>query len=76
MNIGALTGRLRLWGTANPRYWAHLDLLRPRKKVAFILDTGHVVCPFLTPDDPDTFESALISHCDVSVERGGRSIVI
>jgi hypothetical protein len=71
-----LTGRARLWGTANPRYWANLDPQRPRKQVGFILDTGHAVCPFLTPDDPATFESSLTAHCDVAVERGGRSVII
>jgi hypothetical protein len=71
-----LTGRARLWGTANLRYWASFDPQRPRKKVAFILDTGRAVRPFLTPDDPDAFESALTAHCDVTVERRGRSIII
>jgi hypothetical protein len=76
VNVGALTGRARLWGTANPRYWANLDPQRPRKKVAFILDTGRAVRPFLTPDDPDAFEAAVTAHCGVTVERGGRSVVI
>jgi hypothetical protein len=76
VNIGALTGRARLWGTANPRYWANLDPQRPRKQTGFILDTGRAVRPFLTPDDPDAFEVALTAHCGVTVERGGRSVVI
>lgn len=76
VNMGALTGRARLWGTANPRYWANLDPQRPRKSVGFIIDTGHVVCPFLTPDDPDAFESALAAHFDIAVERSGRSVII
>ncbi|MGA2454993.1 MAG: hypothetical protein ABSG93_15885 [Solirubrobacteraceae bacterium] len=76
VNTGMLTGRARLWGTANPRYWANLDLQRPRKKVGFILDTGHRVRPFLTPDDPNAFEAALTAHRDIAVEQGGRGVVI
>jgi hypothetical protein len=75
VGIGALTGRGRIWGTANPRYWANLDPKRSRKKVGFILDLGRAVRPFITPDDPDAFESALRAN-DVDVERRGRGVVI
>jgi hypothetical protein len=54
--IGALTGKWRIWGTANPRYWASLDPGRPRKDRALILDVGASVQPFITPDDPDAVE--------------------
>ena len=47
------TGSWRLWGTANPRYWFHLDLSRPRKKSGLILDLGQPVRPVITPDDPE-----------------------
>lgn len=57
--IGATTGRGRIWGTANPRYWASLDPGRPRKKEALILDLGRAVCPFITPDDPGAVESVI-----------------
>src|SRR4051794_18690162 len=76
VNMGGLTGRARIWGTANPGYWAHLDLQRPRKRVAFILDLGRAVRPFLTPDDPRAFEAALAAHCDAPIERGGRSVIV
>jgi hypothetical protein len=76
VNMGALTGRARIWGTGNPRYWANFDPKRPRKRVGFVLDVGRTVRPFLTPDDPDAFEAALSKHSDVAIERGGRSIVI
>jgi hypothetical protein len=59
VDIGALTGKARIWGTANPRYWASLDPGRLRKKTALILDLGRRVQPFLTPDDPDRFEAAV-----------------
>lgn len=74
--MGVVTGRARLWGSANPRYWASLDPKRPSKKVAFIVDSGHAVKAFVTPDDPDAFESALSSHANVEIERGSRGVII
>jgi hypothetical protein len=59
VDMGLATGRARVWGTANPRYWASLDTARPSKKVAFIVDVGKHVSPYVTPDDPDAFEAAL-----------------
>lgn len=69
--LGALRGRARIWGTANPRYWAGLDPKRPRKSAAFVLDLGGSVQPFLTPDDPDAMAAALLSHAPInSIEDG------
>jgi len=59
VKIGALTGRGRIWGTANPRYWANLDLARPKKTVGLILDLGRFVKPFITPQHVDEVESIL-----------------
>jgi hypothetical protein len=59
VEVGALRGRWRMWGTANPRYWANLDPGRPRKKVGFVIDLGRGVSPFVTPDDPARFEAAV-----------------
>jgi len=56
---GAWTGRWRLWGTGNPRYWANLDISRRKKRVGFVVDLGRLVSPIVTPDDPDAFESAV-----------------
>lgn len=56
---GLWSGRWRIWGTGNPRYWANLDLRRPRKRVGFVIDVGRAVSPVVTPDDPDLFESVL-----------------
>jgi len=60
--IGALRGRARIWGTANPRYWAHLDPRRPSKERALILNVGGRVQPFITPDDPDAVEQVIREH--------------
>jgi hypothetical protein len=71
VDVGALTGKGRIWGTANPRYWASLDPRRPRKKVALILDLGRRVRPFVTPDDPDAFEAAIREHTDLGPTEAG-----
>jgi hypothetical protein len=59
VDLSAARGRGRIWGTANPGYWANLDVTRPRKSTGFVLDLGRRVKPFLTPDDPDGFESVV-----------------
>jgi len=51
VEMGALRGRARIWGTANPGLWANFDPARPKKKFALILDLGKRVKPFITPDD-------------------------
>ena len=71
VNMGALTGRARLWGTGNPTRWANLDHRRPFKTVGFDLDIGGPVKPLLTPDDPDEFEQAMREHLSPSVIRPG-----
>ncbi|MDA8290943.1 MAG: hypothetical protein M0Z33_04580 [Actinomycetota bacterium] len=58
-DMTAFRGRARIWGTANPGYWANFDPARPRKTVAFLVDAGKAVKPFVTPDDPAAFEAAL-----------------
>lgn len=74
VQLGVFTGKARIWGTANPRYWASLDPARPRKSAGFVIDTGRVVRPFLTPDDPDAFERQLSAH--ISVDDNGSAPVI
>jgi hypothetical protein len=66
VDIGTFTGRGRIWGTANPHYWANFDPQRPRKRVGFILDVGHFVQPFITPDDPDGFEATVRDRSGVA----------
>lgn len=51
VDIGPGHGTGRIWGTANPRYWASLDPGRSRKNAALILDVGAAVSPVITPDD-------------------------
>ena len=63
---GLWSGKWRLWGTGNPRYWANLDMRRPKKKVGFVVDLGHAVSPVVTPDEPDAFESVLRSRADLA----------
>jgi hypothetical protein len=62
VTLSPLSGKGRIWGTAYPRYWASLDPRRPTKDTALILDTGHLVRPFITPDDPDAVEAAIREH--------------
>jgi hypothetical protein len=51
--LGLLSGKARIWGSANPTLWASLDLHRASKQRALVLDLGHTVRPFLTPADMD-----------------------
>lgn len=63
--MSALHGNARIWGTGNFKYWASLDPQRPSKSVAFILDVGRAVSPFLTPEDPVAFERAVRDHASL-----------
>lgn len=65
--MGPLTGRGRIWGTGNLRYWAGLDPQRPSKDIAFLLDVGRAVRPYLTPDDPEAFTACLREHTTATV---------
>jgi hypothetical protein len=62
---GLWSGKWRLWGTGNPRYWANLDTKRPGKRVGFVVDIGRKVSPIVTPDDPDAFESTLRNRANL-----------
>jgi len=56
---GVMSGKWRIWGTGNPRYWANLDPKRPKKTAGFVVDLGRKISPIVTPGDPDAFESVL-----------------
>jgi hypothetical protein len=62
LSLGRLSGKGRIWGTANPRLWANLDPGRPRKTTGFVLDIGKSVRPFVTPDNPAAFRQVLERH--------------
>jgi hypothetical protein len=47
-----LSGKGRIWGTADPRYWFPLDPRRARKQTLLILDVGRRVRPCITPEKP------------------------
>jgi hypothetical protein len=62
VDLSAFRGRGRIWGTANPRYWASLDPRRPGKRSGLVLDLGRSVRPFLTPDDTDAVLAEITAH--------------
>jgi hypothetical protein len=66
---GLWSGKWRVWGTGNPRYWTNLDWTRPKKKAGFVVDVGRKVSPIVTPDKPDEFESLLRARANL----GGRN---
>jgi hypothetical protein len=78
VNLGALTGRGRVWGTANPGRWASFDPRRATKDVGFDLQLGGPVKPLITPDDPNAFETAVRRYVDPGVfaAGGGRSSIV
>jgi hypothetical protein len=78
VSLGALTGRARLWGTANPGRWASFDPGRASKTVGFDLHLAGPVRPLITPDDPNAFETAVRGHVDPGVfaAGGGRSSIV
>lgn len=71
VRLGTMRGRGRIWGTANPRYWANFDAGRPGKQFGFVLDVGRFVRPFITPDDPDAAASAIGVHSAITIVDNG-----
>jgi hypothetical protein len=61
---------LRIWGTGNFKLWANLDTKRPHKNVAFIIDNGKSVKPFVTPDAPDAFEAVVRERAGLGPSTG------
>ncbi|MGD0605135.1 MAG: hypothetical protein ABSA53_16240 [Streptosporangiaceae bacterium] len=68
--IGIFAGRGRIWGSTTLKYWASLDPSRPGKTKALILDTGHGILPFITPDDPDAVAAVISEHSSAPVVDG------
>jgi len=73
VDIGMLTGRGRVWGTANPKFWASLDPARPTKSTGLVIDVGSFVHPFITPDDPAAVERAIREHAGLPAADGPAS---
>ena len=71
---GVWTGKWRLWGTGNPRYWANLDRKRPKKKVGFVVDLGRRISPIVTPDEPDAFERVLRARANLRPGANARTL--
>jgi hypothetical protein len=72
VELSGLRGRGRIWGTANPRYWASLDPRRSSKRVGLILDLGRFVAPLITPEDPNGFEAAVQAHSQIGATGASR----
>jgi hypothetical protein len=54
-----------LWGPADLEHWWSLDVHRPERRTAVVLDTGERFKPTVTPVDPDGFEKVLRAHLSV-----------
>ena len=76
--MSTFRGRARVWGTANPRYWAGLDPKRREKTVGLVLDLGRTVKPLITPEDPDRCLAVIRTHSAARIdeERGARAPII
>ena len=68
VELSAMRGRARIWGTANFKYWANLDTKRPHKKSGLIIDVGASVSPFITPDDTDAVEALIRERSNLASE--------
>jgi hypothetical protein len=73
--LGLLTGRGRLWGTANAGVWAHLDASRPSKTEGILLDLVQHVKPLITPDDVPALLEVLVRHTGLEVREGHGRVV-
>jgi hypothetical protein len=49
--LGLYTGRLRIWGSGDFKYYFSLDPGRSHKKRGLMVDVGGRVTPVITPDD-------------------------
>lgn len=77
VRLSALRGKGRIWGTANPRYWASLDPGRPGKQIGIVLDVGTPVKPFITPSDPLAVEAIIKKRAGLTdIPSGGTGPII
>jgi hypothetical protein len=54
--------RWRIWGSGDFLHWWNLDLRRPQKTLALVLDVGRHVRPTITPDNPEVIERIVKEH--------------
>jgi hypothetical protein len=47
------SGKGRIWGSADPRYWFPLDVRRRSKSTKLVLHLGRGVRPCITPENPE-----------------------
>lgn len=47
------SGKGRIWGAGDPRYWFPLDARRGRKSTLLVINVGRKVRACITPEDPD-----------------------
>ncbi|HUA96400.1 MAG TPA: hypothetical protein VMB82_12860 [Acidimicrobiales bacterium] len=57
--LGAGSGRWRIWGSGDLRHWANDDPARPHKPVGLYLRLARRIVPFITPDDPEAAEAVI-----------------
>lgn len=77
VTLAPIHGKGRIWGTANPRYWASLDPARMSKNTAIVLDTSGPVHPYLTPDDVPAVVQIIRERAGLTdVPQAGRSPII
>lgn len=57
--LSPLGGGWRIWGSTTFVHWANFDFRRPEKHTGFVIEVGKGMKPFITPDDPDAFETVL-----------------
>ncbi|WP_205876638.1 hypothetical protein [Mycobacterium camsae] len=51
--MGWASGKGRIWGASDPRYWFPLDARRGRKSTLLVIDVGRRVRACITPERPE-----------------------
>ena len=51
INIGSLTGKLKVWGMNYKLLWFHFDAGRLFKNHGIVIDIGKYIKPAITPED-------------------------
>jgi len=52
----------RIWGSGDFLHWWNLDVRRPKKDLALVIDVGRRMRPTITPDNPHTVERIITEH--------------